>query len=1154
MSNTTNHNLDLYSIADSLGLKPTIAKKRMRCPNGCDDGKYKNFACAADFSKGVWFCHKCTDKGNDYTLAKLNNLNYNSLPQKTQRPEPDQFKQYQPVNLDKAWKKLETLNNPDLVEDWALKIRGFPKDIAKIISEQKEVVHIGQFTPSGDAGLIIKAARRVNRELLFQIRDDKGQLISIERRWNGEGEQGEGPKAMALPNYLCPKKTGKTPRLFGSLPEALKAAGKNTLYIVEGGPDFFAALGVLTATMGKVPLVAAVSANDLVKLASSLQIQLKDTMNPPTVVIVPHKGDTKDKGIEETKKAAAILGTFTQVKIADLPEELGEKADMADCLQELGIEAVMKTFFEARVSGCVIDMTPTFKCHVPDKIELFRINLEGLIQDFIKAIIEDPSKAIALGATPGTGKSWITIKVLAELVRKKLLRVIMVCATHDSLEQTKTYFEEQGVEDITLCMGKGLLGKMGKCKMAKDIAVMEDLGISSHDICKGCSDNDYHNPCKYHDLIQTAQSSKRGQVVLMTTDQFSLIQKHWNRLQLDDRTIVVFDECPAHGFLPRKEILKGGKLSSDSQQEYSFFYYNHWPEPAMIFGEICRKLLDINPEQNLELEGDLGRWCDTSERQEFRRREVYELFEQVAIDILAKYQNKWTCEELLETVSKIKPGSNKDPENKKPDVSSTPGWVPELAATILEENQHRVFIERRPVKGRYKPGGRIIFFEKRQLRAYPEPEEFTKRPPSIFILDAHIDSNKQSWNRFLPDHTIMIKKFMVPVNPELVKVQRVNLATSRHALDNEEHFYLVVQNAKRAIGRMNSKYVVVYTHKKHKEAMKEAFKDMPWVKVEHFGRTRGTNDYCGYNIVIIGEAREDHLVLGQAMLARTGKEPTQEEIDSQEISDVFSEHYEAAYRSRPINHSVTILVIAQKKVYNCFKEELVYGAEIEVIKNCEEEDLFDLITESTKKHGWGLPYNTFKTAAAKTQDINKFSTIRIPLNILYNRGIPHPIEIIKKGSFDAYKSVFEEAYRGFSSFYVTRFNRHRVNIRVSRALTLEQITDLRDLWAKHGYVFPKSLLNFLAEQENELLKKVQPERVTLICTVDREQNELTDFVIVNGIPVLPCNRHLERPTDLSVGYDIYQGVRWIDTAYFIRKYYDSLSSRALLKLTNREAS
>ena len=1098
----------LHWLAEEKGLEPThqIGQGRMRCPYGCDAHKPKGeLAGSADFSTTQWSCHICGEVGNVFTLTKYYGLNSNSIPPKRLEANSIQNKQYQRIDLDSVWEELQTLNDLELVKKWAMETRGFPESVSEQISKLGEITRIGLSNSDGDTRKIINRARWKDRLFQLPIRDNKGKIISIEQRWHGVGKPNDSrPKAMALPGDMCPEKSPGTPRMFGSLPEAIETAKNSTLYLVEGSMDYLAVRGLVE----QPSVIGVCSASEMPKVAKAIVEQIKGQSTPPAqVIIFPHYGDTNNVGEESAKKAAGILAQVTRVKIVELPRQLGIERDFADCLRELGIHGAWQVIIEAKEPNYLLKRTPIFEVEIPN-VCIFRATAKKLILEWIQFARKNPELVNIIGTTPGAGKSTMTAIELVNIIDREdnPPKIIFVCSTHAQLQQADKVFKKKGVKTIRT-MGKKRFRDTGECKKAQELEIRESLGISTSSACNEClkgPKSDFKDRCEYQKGLSRVKSAGPGDVVLMVTDQIYRLQWHKDFLNIDENTLIVFDECPCHGFAPTKTISQDRVDDEGKEAENSLFHRDKWPEPGMIFAEIFYQLLDSEPKKYLNSKNKhLKKWGDTTASQELQGISLRSAFGAIAVKVLAKYKLGRSYKAFLETVANLEPGKNAKPKDNKVTHKSMPAWIPETARLILYE-PHRLVIQRAKSTKADRRAGTLTIFEKAYFRqTNDEGESIYTRLPSVLILDAHVDSNLENWKRFLPDYKLNVKKYKIPIDPKKVEVQLINLKTSQAAIgDDDEHFCKLIEYVKRVIESMGGK-IVIYVNKKNKVKVKKALEGYENVEFDHFGRTRGSNKHRGKNIIILGEANRNENAVRRSLYAMTGKEPSPKQVKEQMELERYRELYEAVYRSRPLDspeEGLNILIITQDRLNSKLIQNLIYGAEVELLRDFREQDLLDLLGAKLSENGWIPKYNLF--AEKIDENLNDSSRIRNPVikyTLLY--GFEHPIEIAREIPEKPCQSLFGEIQHGTRSFCLTDGDGCSRSVSVLKTLSPEQATRLELFCSDHGLQPSKSFFNFLAEKKASLSEVVQEStdgRTTTACMVSRDVEEVSTTDVDNS--------------------------------------------------------
>ena len=1029
--------LDLYTTAEIAGLKPDLRLNRMQCPCGCDlNKKSYNWATASYFKDNWWECFRCGQKGNAWDLAQMRGLDKNTLPQAQTRIEP-QYKKHKPLNLDDAWEQLHSLTDPELVQKWSTEIRGFPKALEEIISQIPEIAHIGKFTPEGDAGELFRTAKYYDRLLLLPIFDPAGNIISIKFLWNGQGEIGERAKAINLQSSKCPEKPSGTPRIFGNLPEAISDAGNSTLYITEGGPDFFALKLTLLYSTGKAPVVGADSVSDLVKIAKGLVKDFEDKLERPNIVIVPHRGDSNQIGEKKALEAAEILfKTGTQVKIATLPEVLGEEADLADCLRDLGIEAVIETIRKAQIPKELLKHTPIIQRTI-DSVDDFRKEFPEIIRDSIEYVIREPD-VISISSSPGVGKTTTTAEQIIKKVKENNSVALYAAPTHSQLEQIKEQLQNR---DINVIHTKGKKSFRKECVQSEQNEISEILGISGSGICRHCEKgpNNIGSFCQYYDNLIKAATAEKNTIILMTTDQWYHLQnrKIWiegikdSKFIFENVQFTVLDERPEHGFVSETVIYRNQDPIKNKSCDGSMLHRGDWPKPAKEFVEILYELTAPTPDPEfIKKSKKLKKWYDTKELQQLQGEELYKLAKTVAKEKLGSIE-QW--ENLVDKVKELEPGTNKNPNNTRINLRSLPKWVVDIAQ-LLDEEPHKVMIRRLPSSPDKPNEGTIHLFDPYQIdTTISTSQDQYDNTQSILILDAYLEQNIRFWKNLLPQQLIYVKDFRIKSDSNKVVVQHVKQNTSRNALSDEKKLDKAVEAAKEAIG--NNSNPVVYTHKKNKDRVQEAF---PKNIVDYFGRTQGLNDYKGEDILILGSAYVNEAAVKAKIFAMQNREPTLKQVKDLANSERLRILTECAYRARTLDASskgITITIVSQDTKL----PDLIHGVETIYLEDFRQSRLREKLEDIKASFNFFPSLNLLLTKTDKILNyLNKMS--RAYKDNIYTK-FAQLVEILKKIPERRYKKVFREVAAGMSRARIAKFG----DILVLRDMKEKIITALRKL-------------------------------------------------------------------------------------------------------------
>ncbi len=1044
-TSSANNVPDIVKVAKELKLDIVEKTGRMQCPHGCDHGKKRaNYGCAVDLATSQWCCHLDREhhKGNSWTLIKMFGLNKEDLPYTLPEKYISQKTKNSPLNLEIAWEDLQTLSDPEVIKkNWAVEARGFSADIGEIISHFTEITNTGLFTPEGDAQKIFNLSKGDGRSLLFSIMDPEGNISSMKRCWPEKGfPKDGGPKTKALPGYMCPEKAQGTPRLFGHLPQALSEAGNSTLYIVEGAPDFAVAKAVLIKFTGKAPVVGADSVHDLPKIAKVLAKEFEDKLVPPTVVIIPHRGDTRNIGEEKAKEAAEILRKSTEVRFVELPTELGEKADLADCLRELGAEATIQALSNPQIPMGLVQSNTREK--VFEAVEEFRNQAAAWLEAVFTKAIENPDEVPIICTTPGAGKSTtareILIKFISEVkvpgrttstqgvVQEELLTVVYIAPTHELIEEAIKYFTDRG-QKVYATIGRQRLRGEGGCYNPEQCEIAEMIGCSASKTCYACDmgpENKSGTYCEYYTRLFNAADAEPGSIILMTTAQWVALHhlrmtvKHGKKASsvLRNVGLAIFDECPEDGHAPTKTIYRDLE-PSQKLGAGSLIHRNNWPEPARFLGELLHEMMSPAPgDQLTKAAKSLEDWFDSTKFQGIQGTELRKIIISIGIN---RGKTREELHEILAQVKELKSGDNRDKSDKTPTECSLPDWMIRFAELLLDK-PHRLTMERLPKKNKTQPRGVMTIQEFNQVRPYreignhPNDKENpqTAKVPCV-VFDAYGDSQYKDWSRFFPDRKIGLKKVQIKAVKEKVSIYWLKYNTSRKALGDENKFKKVMDELEYSIKKIGLSWVI-YTHKANVEKvereLEKRFKECPeiTITVDYYGRAKGINTHKGKNIALFGEARKNERAIAANIYAQTGRKPIEAQIKKQSRKERNQTLKEAVYRCRPLDapeEGLTVLVFSQDKP----PADLIYGVNMETGQKHRQQSLAELLRQNIDESGWIPSYNFL---AGKFSENRSYSNkLPGPYNIPFI-GTGQFVEILKKTPRERCKKVFSEVTAG----------------------------------------------------------------------------------------------------------------------------------------------
>lgn len=313
------------------------------------------------------------------------------------------------------------------ITEWAIRARGWPESIAASISVMDDIAAPeGPATVRGvQARAVVTAAQRIDRPLLIAVRDDRGLVRQISRRWIAPGSPTDGkPKAMALAaDFAGSSESWGGVMVYGSIPQAVHAASMGEpIYLVEGAPDYLAMSGV--ADVANLPgvVLGLYSIQTGKRVAQALVKALGEAnIIAPQIVIIPNIDQPRSVrgmpapehgiGVAESLKIADVLKGRAGVFIATIPLRDGAKqTDIADCIKNHGIESALSVL---RMAFCHYKMP----VHVDAASEQIKKRFLDAVTDATNYHSQDGKKRrlVILQIDPGAGKSWAALAASAAI-------------------------------------------------------------------------------------------------------------------------------------------------------------------------------------------------------------------------------------------------------------------------------------------------------------------------------------------------------------------------------------------------------------------------------------------------------------------------------------------------------------------------------------------------------------------------------------------------------------------------------------------------------------------------------------------------------------------------------------------------------------------
>lgn len=441
------HDIDIRSIAERHGLKPRRFSHRLRffCPFcGDDDRDRRRKGRTADAAlheeNQPWKCWRasCGATGNARTLAAHygeldleTHRKFESRPKPPPRPKPTEK-----ATVRKGWQDLlesSTEDSAARIYHWAKETRGWPEEVARAVSYHDDVICPMPWEEHwGRAGKTL--ARHADREalrLLVPIRCHKGTVRSAMRMWLGPEAPPEGKRTkMALSSRLTgSSETWGSTMIYGSLPAAIEAVEcGETIYIVEGAPDYLAASGLLLAGGEPGVVLGAFSAQTAKRMVERLLDELnRRNLIAERVVFVPDldrarenpaTGESYNPGLDAFAAAAGLLRGRAGVHLLKLPRESeAAKMDLARKLRDVGTRQTLALLRTAPVlytapvhlDRCQGEMSARFRRAVMEATQKAVDGKKTLVVYQVEMGVGKTRNALEEAAKIVTGESFIPV-------------------------------------------------------------------------------------------------------------------------------------------------------------------------------------------------------------------------------------------------------------------------------------------------------------------------------------------------------------------------------------------------------------------------------------------------------------------------------------------------------------------------------------------------------------------------------------------------------------------------------------------------------------------------------------------------------------------------------------------------------------------------
>ena len=674
----------------------------------------------------------------------------------------------------------------------------------------------------------------------------------------------------------------------------------------------------------------------------------------------------------------------------------------------------------------------------------FRESFTKVLPDFLDFLKDNPETVPLVATTPGSGKSssirralelWLQKTQVAQRVLNSEGKiepdyptVWFILPTHKLAKETAEHFEELGIKVCRL-KGRGHF-RDTDCEYPGSCEINDVLGCSSSRVCNYCSkgpNNQWGEYCAYYKQLFEAASSEPGSVVITTSAQwYSLLGQDIfipgepsKRPVMANASMFIFDECPEDGHQPT-QIVYRDKNPTEKDNIQSLIFRDCWPDEAKTFAEVFYQFLSPKPDINLSSALSWRVWCNKDGPKRAQGGNLKRIMTSLGIKI-AGSNRKWR--KLLRKVSELRPGLNRDKEDKKVTVHSLPAWVPK-AAEFLLNSPERVCVHRRDGQKIKTPEAMLTLFEQNSA----EPERYIGVDPETgeggevvqvpcLILDAYGETSLADWQRLFHKRKVELQACKIKSDPNKVEVLWQQYNTSRAALKNEEKYSKAKTGLERQIQNLD-RSSAIYTHKASVERVRQELRDYgDKVRVDHYGSGRGINTYSGRNIILFGEARQNEFAIEAALYAATGKKPDPHKVSKKSVQARYRAYMEAVYRSRPLDSPETGLKIVIFS-YDRPPPELVYGVRTSKARSYGEQDIAEVLNQFKMKYGW-IPTDNFLKKLF-SQEANDFHNIPELYNLLY-KGLGDLVVLKDKNSREQNRKAFKHVEAGMKLVRVADF-------------------------------------------------------------------------------------------------------------------------------------
>jgi hypothetical protein len=373
----------------------------------------------------------CEAKGNARALARRYELAPAELPARPAPPTAPNRNGVAPSTARAAWGALEGVREVyrDRLAAYLEGARGWPADLAAAGAR----VTGWAWIPDDAAELppsLAWIARDNARRAAFALRDERGEVWTLERRWTAPtppADPEKDPKALRLRTRA--EDAGRLV-IFGHLPDAVAAARRgDPVYLCEGGPDYLAA-AAFARIEGRGAALGAHGHQALPKVAAALRAALEAAGVPPSgvrILCVPHRGDVGDVGELSMLAAADVLAGAGAVHIVRVPVDAAGKGDLADAARD--------ALFAAVFEGAELVYAAPLDVLAPDAAEHIGAAMLRAIQ-----AADGPNALALVIMPPGVGKTTAAFERAATLARQGR-RVVFALPDHANAAQKLAEFQ-----------------------------------------------------------------------------------------------------------------------------------------------------------------------------------------------------------------------------------------------------------------------------------------------------------------------------------------------------------------------------------------------------------------------------------------------------------------------------------------------------------------------------------------------------------------------------------------------------------------------------------------------------------------------------------------------------------------------------------------